>query len=71
MRMCVQADLEANLMGIGLTKEDAARFVLLGLEGVEGFKVRVRVKGRGKGRGRGRGWLLGLEKASMCRQGWD
>ena len=69
--MCVQADLEANLMGIGLTKEDAARFVLLGLEGVEGFKVRVRVKGRGKGRGRGRGCLLGLEKASMCRQGWD
>ena len=67
--MCVQADLEANLMGIGLTKEDAARFVLLGLEGVEGFKVRLR--GRGKGRGRGRGYLLGLEKASMCRQGWD
>ena len=69
--MCVQADLEANLMGIGLTKEDAARFVLLGLEGVEGFKVRVRGRGRGKGRGRGRGCLLGLEKASMCRQGWD
>ena len=55
MRMCVQVDLEANLMGIGLTKEDAARFVLLGLEGVEGFKVRLRGRGKGKGRGRGRG----------------
>ena len=34
-----QADLEANLVGIGLTAADAARFVLLGLEGIEGFQA--------------------------------
>jgi len=34
-----QADLEANLVSIGLTAEDAARFVLLGLEGVAGFQA--------------------------------
>ena len=37
-----QADLEANLIGIGLTAADAARFVLLGLEGIEDFQVRLR-----------------------------
>ena len=34
-----QADLEANLVGIGLTAADAARFVLLGLEGIPGFQT--------------------------------
>jgi hypothetical protein len=35
-----QANLEENLMKIGLSKEDAERFVILGLEKIEGFQVR-------------------------------
>ena len=37
-----QANLEENLMKIGLSKEDAERFVILGLEKIEGFQVRGR-----------------------------
>ena len=37
-----QANLEENLMKIGLSKEDAERFVILGLEKIEGFQARGR-----------------------------